>query len=264
MPDWYAIGDEIKGLEHETEIFIPPDKGFVVRLDGWCFHTFTKGMKRPFDHRMNTAMVATLANLLTKFTCLTGYTQSDEITLWFPPQNDEQGQSHPHNGRVQKLCSILAAFTSVRFNKHLQDQVWDDNAIVRQRVQDTGAMFDARIFIPKTDEQLLHCFLWRQQFDCFRNAISNIACVHYSAKERYGVKTQEHITKLKNDGIDVFGDQFEDHNIYGTFMKKRAINIMVSPSLGSPCVRTTVCEHSLKTGVDLDFLQARRCQLCKP
>ena len=54
----------------------------IIRLDGKAFHTFTRGMKKPFDEVFNNSMQQTMEYLCKNIQgCVLGYTQSDEITL---------------------------------------------------------------------------------------------------------------------------------------------------------------------------------------
>lgn len=54
---------------------------------------FTKGFLRPFDERIFVAMLHTTRDLVAEFNAATGYTQSDEITLVFPPQYEESKEN---------------------------------------------------------------------------------------------------------------------------------------------------------------------------
>eukprot|EP00842_Homolaphlyctis_polyrhiza_P006935 jgi/Hompol1/830/HPOL_002578-RA len=74
----------LKQFESETDQFVSPTDHFVVRIDGVAFHTFLKGVHHPFDARVTDAMVATTIDLMQRFNAITGYTQSDEISLVFP------------------------------------------------------------------------------------------------------------------------------------------------------------------------------------
>lgn len=73
-------------------------------------------------------MVRTTADLIQEFSCVSGFTASDEITLIFPaPATEEeiaQGKSAviPWNGRVMKTATLAAGYCSTRFNFHLQAQ----------------------------------------------------------------------------------------------------------------------------------------------
>lgn len=80
------------------------------------------------------AMINATADLVAYFSCTSGFTQSDEITLLFPapvtPEDLELEEKNPNqlkksapfNGRVQKITSLAAGYCSVRFNYHLQNQ----------------------------------------------------------------------------------------------------------------------------------------------
>merc|ERR550525_2009160 len=73
MKAYEEIGKASKSVNHSEPL--------IVRLDGHCFSTFTKGFVRPFDVNLHRAMVLTTADLVNRFHAQTGYTQSDEITL---------------------------------------------------------------------------------------------------------------------------------------------------------------------------------------
>ncbi|KAI8803967.1 tRNAHis guanylyltransferase-domain-containing protein [Cladochytrium replicatum] len=78
------IGARLKVFEKQTDAAVPPESMYVIRLDGVAFHTFTKGLKAPFDDRLTDSMVRTTVDLVAKFNACMGYCQSDEISLVFP------------------------------------------------------------------------------------------------------------------------------------------------------------------------------------
>lgn len=54
----------------------------AIRIDGKAFHSFTRGMKKPFDFILIESMQKTMQYLCENIQgCVLGYTQSDEITL---------------------------------------------------------------------------------------------------------------------------------------------------------------------------------------
>ena len=54
----------------------------AIRIDGKAFHTFTRGLTKPFDKIMVNTMIDTTYDLCRNIQgCVFGYTQSDEITL---------------------------------------------------------------------------------------------------------------------------------------------------------------------------------------
>ncbi|KAJ3345381.1 hypothetical protein HDU91_007366, partial [Kappamyces sp. JEL0680] len=120
---------------------------------------------KPFDVRISNAMLLTTADLVDKFTACTGYTSSDEISLVFdaavhtneqplsaiisydtdePPQKKakqtnekhlakkkgtETLKTHPYNGRMQKLASVVAGYASARYSQRTQLIVPDSTTI---------------------------------------------------------------------------------------------------------------------------------------
>ena len=80
--DKTSLGDRMKSYESlSTSRKAFKGQPLVVRLDGKSFHTFTKGLARPFDQRLSSLMVETTKALVDRFQAKVGYTQSDEITL---------------------------------------------------------------------------------------------------------------------------------------------------------------------------------------
>jgi len=49
MSDKTGLGDRMKEYESASKYKLMRRTPTVIRLDGKAFHTFTKGMKRPFD-----------------------------------------------------------------------------------------------------------------------------------------------------------------------------------------------------------------------
>eukprot|EP00965_Chrysotila_dentata_P243764 6205605-Pleurochrysis_carterae.AAC.1 len=117
-----VVAAEMKEFEAATcDAVVDSSKIGVLRLDGCCFHTFSVGFRKPFDARISDSMVATAANLMQRLQASAAYTESDEISLFFP-----QLRELPYNGRVQKLASVAAGYASARFNKHMRAQSFDE------------------------------------------------------------------------------------------------------------------------------------------
>jgi len=51
------LGDRIKRYEAATRYLATQRMPLIVRVDGRAFHAFTRGMNRPFDKPLMTAMV---------------------------------------------------------------------------------------------------------------------------------------------------------------------------------------------------------------
>lgn len=80
-----TLDQRIKSYEKSYESRIEYDKHIIVRIDGHKFSKFTKGFLKPFDHMLSNAMEKTTVDLVEKFGAVTGYTQSDEISLVLIP-----------------------------------------------------------------------------------------------------------------------------------------------------------------------------------
>lgn len=51
-----SLGDRMKGYEGVSRNFLTRRVPAIIRLDGKAFHTFTKGMEKPFDLVLTQAM----------------------------------------------------------------------------------------------------------------------------------------------------------------------------------------------------------------
>ena len=187
-----ALGDRMKEFyEDRTRIKLPRRTFTIIRIDGKAFHTYTKGLKRPFDDGLIEDMNATTAYLCkniqgAKF----GYVQSDEISLVLT-DFDDLGTHAWFDNNLQKMVSVAASMATAEFNK-LRLKRYMENSMIFLEPEDIGkfkmAEFDARAFqIPFIDE-VENYFIWRQQ-DAVRNSISSVAQSLYSTKELHGVKT---------------------------------------------------------------------------
>jgi hypothetical protein len=77
-----SLGDRMKGYELTSRAFLTRRIPVIIRIDGKAFHTFTKGLHKPFDPTLMKIMQETMRYLCANVQgCVFGYTQSDEITL---------------------------------------------------------------------------------------------------------------------------------------------------------------------------------------
>ena len=82
MPVHDDLGKRMKGYEQIPKISLMKRTPVAIRIDGKAFHTFTRGMKKPFDDILISSMQETTKYLCENIQgCVFGYTQSDEITL---------------------------------------------------------------------------------------------------------------------------------------------------------------------------------------
>ena len=196
-----SLGDRMKNnYENRSKTYLTRRVPVICRLDGRAFHTFTRGLKRPYDEIFHNAMNDTLMYLCKNIQgCKIGYTQSDEITLLLVDYDTITTDAW-FDYSVQKMCSIAASMATLAFNKSLAksvdkffienikdiDEKNEDVAYFKTLMEavETGAMFDARCFnIP--EDEVVNCFIWRQQ-DATRNAIQMLGQSNFPHKALQG------------------------------------------------------------------------------
>lgn len=194
-----SLGDRMKNnYENRAKTYLVRRMPVIIRLDGKAFHTFTRGLKKPYDKIFHDTMNQTMKYLCENIQCCKlGYTQSDEITLLLTDYDTLTTDAWFDNN-VQKICSVSASMATMAFNKYfrrnfpiycgknIDDVITDEELEYRHNVYrkfDT-AMFDSRCFnIPV--EEVTNCFIWRQQ-DATRNAIQMLGQCNFSHKELHG------------------------------------------------------------------------------
>lgn len=187
-----AFGDRCKGFEmaeagRKAQAGLP----LLARLDGRAFHTFTRGLERPYDARFNRLMAMTTHYLVQETHALIGYTQSDEISLlWHLP---DPASELPFGGRFQKLTSILAGLASAKLNRLLPE-------VLPLRAS-WIPVFDCRAWQVPTREDALDVFIWRED-DCIKNSVSMLCRGYYSEREMFKAGRQVYLHMLKKKGRD--------------------------------------------------------------
>lgn len=174
-----SLGDRMKAdYENRTRYMLPRRTWTVIRLDGRAFHTYTRGLDRPFDQKFMDDMIATATYLCEQISgCLLGYTQSDEISLVVGDFANPKTQAW-FDGNLQKIVSISASTATAKFNA----------------LRGSMATFDSRAFtIPSLDE-VINYLIWRQQ-DATRNSIQMAGQAHFSHRELHQ-KTCNHIQEM--------------------------------------------------------------------
>lgn len=191
-----SLGDRMKRYEGVSRNFLTRRIPVIIRLDGKAFHTFTKGMKKPFDRILMGTMQDTMKYLCESIQgCVFGYTQSDEITLVLTDYATVATDAW-FGYNVQKMTSIAASMATLAFNKCFTDvveaalQYYDMESSIQGALdfdysvyEDKfwRALFDARVFsIPK--DEVCNCLVWRQQ-DATRNSIEAVGQANFSHKE---------------------------------------------------------------------------------
>lgn len=206
------LGDRMKMYENaEAGRRLMPLLPILARIDGRAFHSFTRGMKRPYDEVYRTCMTDTTIELVKRTGALMGYTQSDEITLvWY--QRSPQSQIW-FDGRVMKMTSQLAAQATLIFYR-----------LICQRMPEYAGRepsFDARVWNVPNKTEAANVFLWRE-WDATKNSLSMAVATHFSHKS-----LQSKNSKEKHDLLFSKGINWNDYPVYfkrGTYVQRRTVS----------------------------------------
>ena len=154
---------KMRVYEESLDQYILPDMYIVARLDGRSFTNLTKktcNFEAPFDTKFRDLMVDTVKALMEcGFRIVYGYTESDEISLLFHPDDNTFGR------KVRKLNTTLAGEASAAFSLALG----------------RAATFDCRIVPLPNKDRVADYFVWRQE-DSHRNSL-NAHCYWALRKE---------------------------------------------------------------------------------
>ena len=205
------LGDRIKMYESNYSLKLLPTLPVVVRLDGKSFSRFTKGLQRPYDKRLSDLMIETTKFLLKEFNFNIGYTQSDEITLAF--YNKDPKSQIDFNGKLFKLQSTLAAYTSVFFNKNL----------IKYLPEKVGEFptFDCRAFNVPTLEECVNAIYWRE-LDATKNSISMASSTFYSHKQLQNKNSKDKQEMLFQKGVN--WNDYPSFFKRGTYVQRKRVN----------------------------------------
>jgi len=208
------FGDRMKMYERmETGRSFMPGLPIYVRLDGKCFHNFTKGLERPFDEPMRRAMADVTKYLVDETNAVFGYTQSDEISLIY--YTDSYKSQVFMNGKIQKMVSILAAMCTARFNQ-IAVELWPNKFEGNYNIP----VFDCRAFTLPSKTEAMNAILWRVK-DAVKNSVSMAASCYYSPNQLEGKSESERQDLLMERGVN-----WNDYpRIYkeGSFIQRRKV-----------------------------------------
>lgn len=189
-----SIDDRMKeNYEIRNRRFLTRRTPVIIRIDGKAFHTYTRGLDKPFD-----AVLVQDMQLTTKYLCENiqgcrfGYCQSDEISLLLIDYETFETDAW-FDYCQNKMESIAASMATAEFNRLRLIGYFEGDSngdllcslVEKQKL----AFFDARSFnIPK--EEVCNYFVWRQQ-DATKNSISMLAQSLIPHKELQGKNVNE-------------------------------------------------------------------------
>lgn len=194
------FGDRMKSLEKKyTSESIPNDQWMAVRIDGKTFSKFTKGFRKPFDENITMAMVETTKELIKQTHASLGYTQSDEITLLYPPTSGER----MFGGKVSKINSVFSSIATAHFNASIK--------------HDKLAYFDCRVWAVESDIEASNVLLWRVQ-DARKNSISAYFRWTVGHKQMQNLSAKQMLAYINDNGYPGW-DQVANFWKYGSYLK---------------------------------------------
>ncbi|MCZ8512651.1 tRNA(His) guanylyltransferase Thg1 family protein [Paenibacillus filicis] len=185
------FGNRMKEYENAYRHRLPRRLPVVLRIDGCHFHSFTRGMGKPFDEPLTLALWDTCKYLAGQIMgCKLVYHQSDEISLLLT--NDDQWTTQSwYDNNLQKMVSVSASMATAKFNEAIK-KYYPDKEL---------ATFDSRAWVLPQGE-VTNYFIWRQQ-DAIRNSMSMTAQAHFPHQELHGLDGKRLLDKLLADkGID--------------------------------------------------------------
>jgi tRNA(His) guanylyltransferase len=209
MPSFKTLGDRCKFAEKNfgNLPYLLNGTPALCRIDGKAFHTFCKGLLRPFDENLSQLMIETNKFLVDQTNAVWGYTQSDEISLcWYTDKEESQMY---FDGRRQKIESITAALASVYFNKSLEKYIPEKSYLM--------PVFDSRAWSVSNKIEASKYFLWRQ-LDASKNSVSMASQSVYSHTELHGKNTNDKHELLYRKGIN--WNDYPNFFKRGTFIRR--------------------------------------------
>lgn len=202
-----SLGERMKCYEAVTHHHLTRRCPVIVRVDGRAFHTWTRGLGRPFDQRIVFAMLHATIRIVGEIQgCKLAYTQSDEAS--FLLTDFDTLETQPWFGYdLAKVISMSASIMTAAFNIAAYDHGLGT-------VRHVPATFDARAFnVPRED--IPNYFLWRAM-DWQRNSVQMLAQAHFSPKELYRKRRADMIQMLAAIGHS--WEALEPRLKYGSFV----------------------------------------------
>jgi tRNA(His) guanylyltransferase len=203
-----ALGDRMKRYEEATRFILPRRTYTVLRVDGRAFHSWTRGLAKPYDTDFMNCIDSTAIALCEQIPgAQFAYVQSDEISVLAVDFLAVDTQSW-FDGNVQKWASISAGIATMAFNLRLMRLKGlnnEDEIPITKKLP--NAVFDARVFTIPDPIEVENYFVWRQQ-DAERNSIMMLARSYASHKQLAGKKRAD-----QHEIIHAAGDNWAKHPV---------------------------------------------------
>lgn len=216
------LGQRLKIYEAQTTWrHLMPGLPIYARIDGRAFHTFCRGLKKPFCMELVETMQEVTKFLIEETHAQLGYVQSDEISLcWLDIDKA------PFDGKLHKLESVLASLATSKFVNYITEKYYEAYFNLKSmegkedphceswgykfdceawyplydKVRKIIPSFDCRVFQLPNEMELANTFVWRE-IDAVRNSVSMLAQANFSHKELQGKDRKAMITMLEEKDI---------------------------------------------------------------
>jgi tRNA(His) 5'-end guanylyltransferase len=254
------LGNRMKQFYEDRTRFLLPRRTYtIIRIDGKAFHTYTRGLKQPFDQSLIEDMDATACYLCkniqgSKF----GYVQSDEISILMT-DFEAIGTDAWFDGNIQKIVSVAAGLATAEFNRLrlVRSMTEKEDMNIPYNAEFYGkfkmATFDARVFTIPADYEVENYLIWRQK-DATRNSISSVARSLYSQKEVDSKNSDQKQEMIFQKGIN--WNDYAPKLKRGRFITKE-IRILETPFISIDKKQTTY-ERSVWVSVDCPIFTQNR------
>lgn len=175
--------------------YLPRRTYTIVRCDGRAFHTWTRGLDKPYDAGFMGCMdAAALALCEDAAGAQFAFVQSDEISLLLTDFAKQDTQAW-FDGCQNKIESVSASIVTMAFNIAAMGKFL------------TNATFDARAFVIPDRVEVENYFIDRQK-DAERNSVTMLAQAYASHKQLQGKSVAD-----RHEIIHKAGDNWAKHPV---------------------------------------------------
>jgi len=208
-----SLAERMKAYEaRETERCALPGVPLLARVDGKSFSRWTRGLKYPYDERMEELRRRAMIAVIKETGAAIGYGQSDELSFVYTLEGKSQEALPYFGGRLQKLVSVITSIVTAEWAAGVAE--------VLPEKKDLRALFDCRVWeVPNLDEAA-NALLWREQ-DATKNSVSMAARSLYGPSELHGKRRDALMDLLHAKGVN-----WNDYPAFfkrGTFVARRTV-----------------------------------------
>jgi tRNA(His) 5'-end guanylyltransferase len=200
----------MKRYEAPTQLVLPRRTYTIMRVDGRAFHTWTRGLAKPYDMGFMRCMDAAAIALCEEVSgAKFAFVQSDEISLLARDFDNIDTQAW-FDGNIQKWVSVGASIASTAFNTSVLEHINHSVTVPSKNyigLKDGDATFDARVFTIPDRTEVENYFIWRQK-DAVRNSVTMLAQAYASHKQLQGKTVAD-----RHEIIHKAGDNWAKHPV---------------------------------------------------